>query len=158
MNFDSRINYTVLATDVTKEFLKQFDSFIIIDSDLSFLELKEKLEFFPSKQVVFNETWYNLKEREIIEIIALLNRQNIKYINITSNIEHALFSDYIIVFEKEDKILEGAKESVLEEEKVLTKLGFGLPFVVDLSLKLQFYDLFDKTYYDMNSLVGELWN
>lgn len=158
MKFDSKVNYTILATDVTPEFLKRyFDEFIIIDADLTYNKLKEKLEFFPSKQVVFNESWYNLSDLEKNAIINLLNIQNIRFINITSNIDDALLSDYIIVFDKNEKVLEGDTKSVLAEEKILTKLGFGLPFVVELSKRLEFYDLLDKTYYDINSLVEDLW-
>ena len=43
-------------------------------------------------------------------------------------------------------------------DRLLKKLGYGLPFVVDLSTQLIYYDIFDKVYFDMDSLVGDLWN
>ena len=51
-----------------------------------------------------------------------------------------------------------SKKKPFVEEKLLKRLGFGLPFIVDLSLSLEFYDILDKIYYDTSSLVGELWN
>ena len=84
--------------------------------------------------------------------------QNIKFINITSDIEECLYADYIVVYDNMDIMLEGPKEGVLKEEKLLKRLGYGLPFVVDLSRQLQVYDILDKTYYDATSLVGDLWN
>ena len=54
--------------------------------------------------------------------------------------------------------MEGSKEGVLKEEKILKRIGFGLPFVVDLSVQLKLYKVLDKVYFDMESLVKDLWN
>lgn len=158
MKINDNLNYCILSNNVTKEFLNKFSGYQILDSNYTFNKLKEKLEMFPSKQVVFNETLYNLRAKEREEILDLLKMQNIKFINITSDIEQSLYADYIVVFDNLDIMIEGPKEGVLKEEKILKRLGYGLPFVVDLSAGLQVYDIFDKTYYDIPSLVGDLWN
>ena len=158
MNINENLNYCILANNVTQEFLNKLTGYQVLESDYTFNELKEKLEIFPSKQVVFNETLYNLKTLEREEILSLLKIQNIKFINVTSDIEQALFADYIIVFDNLDIMLEGPKEGVLKNEKLLKRLGYGLPFIVDLSTQLQVYDILDKTYYDVSILVGDLWN
>ena len=92
------------------------------------------------------------------EIFDLLNKQNINYVNVTSNIEDALLGDYIIVYDEDMKVLEGNKEVVLKNEKLLKKLGFGVPFVVDLSIQLMYYDILDKVYFDVDNLLEALWN
>lgn len=158
MKFSNDLNYVVLANNVNNKFLDKFINIPIILNDLTYEKLKKKLEFFPSKQVVFYETWYNLRETEVKEIIKLLNLQNISYIYVTSNIEYALLGDYIYVYDDDKLMMEGKKETILKEEKMLKKLGYGLPFVVDLSTQLIYYDIFDKVYFDMDSLVGDLWN
>lgn len=158
MKFSNDLNYVVLANNINNKFLDKFINIPIILNDLTYEELKKKLEFFPSKQVVFYETWYNLRETEVKEIIKLLNLQNISYIYVTSNIEYALLGDYIYVYDDDKLMMEGKKETILKEEKMLKKLGYGLPFVVDLSTQLIYYDIFDKVYFDMDSLVGDLWN
>lgn len=158
MMFDDKVNYTILVNNANKEFMEQFKEYSIIGSNMSFDELKEKLEMFPSKRVVFNESWYNLRNNEKIVIIELLKKQNINFVNITSNIEDSLLSDYIVVFDENKKVLEGNTEVVLRNEKVLKKLGYGLPFVVDLSIQLTYYDILDKVYYDMDKLTEGLWN
>ena len=56
------------------------------------------------------------------------------------------------------KVLEGNKEVVLKNEKLLKKLGFGVPFVVDLSIQLMYYDILDKVYFDVDNLLEALWN
>lgn len=158
MMFDDKVNYTILVNNANKEFMVQFKEYSIIGSNMSFDELKEKLEMFPSKRVVFNESWYNLRNNEKKVIIELLKKQNINFVNITSNIEDSLLSDYIVVFDENKKVLEGNTEVVLRNEKVLKKLGYGLPFVVDLSIQLTYYDILDKVYYDMDKLTEDLWN
>lgn len=158
MMFDDKVNYTILVSNANKEFMEQFKEYSIIGSNMSFDELKEKLEMFPSKRVVFNESWYNLRNNEKKVIIELLKKQNINFVNITSNIEDSLLSDYIVVFDENKKVLEGNTEFVLRNEKVLKKLGYGLPFVVDLSIQLTYYDILDKVYYDMDKLTEDLWN
>lgn len=158
MMFDDNVNYTLLVNNANKEFFNQFKEYSIIGSNMSFDELKEKLEMFPSKRVVFNESWYNLRNNEKKVIIELLKKQNINFVNITSNIEDSLLSDYIVVFDENKKVLEGNTEFVLRNEKVLKKLGYGLPFVVDLSIQLTYYDILGKVYYDMDKLTEDLWN
>lgn len=158
MMFDDKVNYTILVNNANKEFMEQFKEYSIIGSNMSFDELKEKLEMFPSKRVVFNESWYNLRNNEKKVIIELLKKQNINFVNITTNIEDSLLSDYIVVFDENKKVLEGNTEFVLRNEKVLKKLGYGLPFVVDLSIQLTYYDILDKVYYDMDKLTEDLWN
>lgn len=158
MMFDDKVNYTILVNNANKEFMEQFKEYSIIGSNMSFDELKEKLEMFPSKRVVFNESWYNLRNNEKKVIIELLKKQNINFVNITTNIEDSLLSDYIVVFDENKKVLEGNTEFVLRNEKVLKKLGYGLPFVVDLSIQLTYYDILGKVYYDMDKLTEDLWN
>ena len=157
MNINESKNYCILSNAINKELLDKFKDYPII-SKMNFSDLKSKLEFFSSKRIVFNETFYYLNNSEKKEILDLLNKQNIKYIIITSNVEDALLADYLIVFDKENIVVEGYSKEVLKEEKLLKRLGFGLPFAVDLSLSLEFYDILDKIYYDTSSLVGELWN
>lgn len=158
MIFDDNVNYTLLVNNADKEFMSKLGSYPIVDSNLSFDELKNKLEIFPSKRVVFNETWYNLKNCEKKEIVELLKKQNVSFVNVTSNVENALYSDYIIVYNNNEKVLEGNMEAVLRNEKTLKRLGYGVPFVVDLSIQLNYYDILSDVYYDMDKLMEALWN
>lgn len=150
-------NYIILCNNIDKVFLAKYADYPIIDNIL-FSDLRAKIEFNTTKRIVFNNTFYGYKEEEINEILDLLKKQNIKFVLITSNIEEALYGDYIIVYDEKNIILEGVKESVLKEEKKLKHLGYGLPFVVDLSTQLTYYDVFDKAYFEMDKLVNDLWN
>lgn len=157
MIFDEKINYCILSNNPDESFINKLGSIPVV-KDLEFNKLVERLEFFPNKQVIFNETLYGLKLDEKMEIFTLLKKQNISYINVTSNVEDTIYSDYVIVYDKNKKVLEGNKNEVLKEEKTLKRLGYWLPFVVDLSIQLNYYDIFNKVYYDLDELVRALWN
>ncbi len=157
MMFDEKINYCILHNNPDENFINKLDSIPVV-KDLEFNKLVERLEFFPNKQVIFNEILYGLKLDEKMEIFKLLKKQNISYINVTSNVEDAIYSDYIFVYDGNKLVLEGSRNEVLKEEKTLKRLGYGLPFVVDLSIQLNYYDIFNKVYYDLDELVRALWN
>lgn len=158
MMFDEGVNYTILANNADKVFMSKLGSFPIIEGDFSYEKLKEKLEMFPNKRLIFKNSLYGLKREEKKEIINLLTKQKINFVNVTCDVEESLLSDYIIVYDEDKKVLEGNMESVLRNEKVLKKLGFGVPFVVDLSIQLNYYDVLKKVYFDLDELVGVLWN
>ena len=157
MEFDDNVNYIILSNNADKKFMSKFGVYQIIDI-LPFEKLKNTLEMFPSKRVVLSDSLSVLSNKEKKEILELLNKQNIHYINVTSNVEDALFGDYIIVYDEDMKVLEGNKEVVLKNEKLLKKLGFGVPFVVDLSIQLMYYDILDRVYFDVDNLLEALWN
>ncbi len=158
MMFDEGVNYTILANNADKVFMSKLGSFPIIEGDFSYEKLKEKLEMFPNKRLIFKNSLYGLKKEEKKDIINLLAKQNINFVNVTCDVEESILSDYIVVYDEDKKVLEGNMESVLRNEKVLKKLGFGVPFVVDLSIQLNYYDVLKRVYFDLDELVGVLWN
>ncbi len=157
MEFDDNVNYIILSNNADRKFMSKFGVYQIIDI-LPFEKLKNTLEMFPSKRVVLSDSLSGLSNKEKKEILELLNKQNIHYINVTSNVEDALFGDYVIVYDEDMKVLEGNMEMVLKNEKILKKLGFGVPFVVDLSIQLMYYDILDRVYFDVDNLLEALWN
>ena len=96
-----------------------------------------------------------LKQKK--DIIAYIKNKNITFINITSNEEEYLINDYMIVINAKQVALEGDTKLVLEQEKILKRLGFSLPFSVDISLQLKAYGLINNIYTDYKDLVGVLW-
>ena len=80
-----------------------------------------------------------------------------RIINYTTQIEETLLLDYLVITHENTIIMEGAKELVLKEEKILKKLGFNLPFIVELSSGLKYYGLINKIYFNSKELVDELW-
>lgn len=158
MEFSEGVNYTILVNNANKAFFENFESYKVLDTMDGFDAIKMQVEVFLSKRIVFNEIWYYLSKEEKSELLEILKRRNVSFVNITSNVEDVIYSDYVIVYDDDKKILEGNKEMVLRNEKILKRLGYGIPFVVDLSIQLNYYDIFDTVYYDMDKLTEALWN
>ena len=98
-----------------------------------------------------NNIEYNVKTK----IINYLKKQEITVINITSNVEDMLLSDEIIIM-NDKKCITYNNINELNEE-ILNKNNLKLPFIIDLSNKLKYYDLVKKIYTDKNELVDEVW-
>ena len=94
---------------------------------------------------------------KVLNLLVKLNKKGLSIINITHDIEQTLISDEIIVLNKGNVLLKGNKEEVFKEEKKLKDLGFKLPFMVELSNRLMFYNLIDHIVYDMKEMVDILW-
>lgn len=107
--------------------------------------------------IIFDDALSYLNENQKRKVISYLIKNDMIYINITSNIEDVIFNNYLIVLTNSGVAIEGGTISVLSEEKILKRLGFNLPFVFDLSLQLKSYGVIDKTYLSIDGLVNDLW-
>ena len=96
-------------------------------------------------------------KEKILNILKELNSKGLTILNISHDIEDTLISDKIYVLDKGKIVLLGTKDEVYKEEDLLHKLGFELPFMVELSNRLMFYDLIDHIIYDMEEMVDSLW-
>lgn len=75
----------------------------------------------------------------------------------TTNLEDTLDTDYLYILNEGNIVVEGEPLTVLKEDTILNRLGLSLPFMVDLSLKLQFYELLESIEIDMDRMVNTLW-
>lgn len=87
----------------------------------------------------------------------LLQLKNTTIINFTSDLSACFNSDEIVIIKDGIVALKGNFESIIDNEDVLLDCGLEFPFMVDLSKKLQFYDLIGDIYLDMDEMVAELW-
>ena len=78
-------------------------------------------------------------------------------INVTSDIEETMASDRIVVLHDNKLVCDGKTLSVLNEEKLLKRLGLGMPFIVELNKYFMDYGMTNKYYLTNEKLVGELW-
>lgn len=96
-------------------------------------------------------------KQEKKEFIQLMKELDITLFYVTSDIEDTLFFSYCIVMGKNGILMEGNTLKVLEQEKIMRRLGFSLPFFVDLSLQLRSYGLLDEIMIDEEELTNKLW-
>ena len=99
----------------------------------------------------------DLDTRTKILLLNYLNSKKIMLINVTSNLEDTLYTDYTLCLFNGINAIDGKTLDVLKNEKILKRLGFSLPFMLDLSIQLELYGLIGKTYLNKESLVKNLW-
>ena len=102
---------------------------------------------------IFNK--YNYKNK----IYKNNHIEKIGFICMTNNLEvPTYFSNVDLSILDEGKIIkEGDILTVLNDDSMLNKLGFRLPFMIDLSLKLKYYNLVDKIILNQKEMVEMLW-
>lgn len=99
----------------------------------------------------------DLNTRTKILLLNYLNSKNIMLVNVTTEIEDVLYTDYILCLYDGINAIDGKTLDVLKNEKILKRLGFSLPFMVDLSIQLELYGLINKTYLNKEAMVKSLW-
>ena len=119
--------------------------FIILNitNNKSFLVIDDLLCYLTNKQI------------ELIYKYAKKNK--ISIIDITSNLDNVLNSKYLIALYNGSIAMEGDMLSCLKEEKLLKRLGFKLPFMYDLSLQLNYYEVINDIYLDYKKLEEAIW-
>ncbi len=153
-DFDSIIKNIKLNENLNQVLSKfKLDNILEIDD----LNIHEKVTIslvnalVNKYEIIVLDDVYNL-----IDIDILKKLKDTTVINITSDIESTLISNEVIFIDKK-VVLKGSSKKVLTCESEINALGFKLPFIIELSNRLKFYDLIDKDYYDMKLLVDELW-
>ena len=150
MNIETSI--TIISTNLNKHILDKYKDYHVIDDNFTYQEL------LTYKKVIFFNVLNNLDKVELDKLFNYLKEKDIKYINIVNNLELCLYTNYLIVMDKKNILIEGSTIEVLKNDKLLKRLGFELPFMVELSLLLRDYNLVDKVYLDYKELEGALWN
>ena len=98
-----------------------------------------------------------MKEKILLKL-KKLNEKGLTIINITSDLETIYDSNKVYLLNNKSIEELGNVEQAFQEDNYLRKLGFKIPFIIDLSIKLKFYGLLDKIYYNLEALEENLWN
>lgn len=127
-----------------------------------FLKIKVLLALAVIKKpkvLLLDDIFAILRPKEIKEIIDILNvlKKELTIIMTTNHLEQTLYCDYLYILNEGSIVLKGLPLEVLQEDSLLNKMGLSLPFMVDLSLKLKYYELLDKIELDMDRMVNTLW-
>ncbi len=128
------------------------------------LNLKFKLKVSILVKVLQFPTFFfvddilqSFKTQEKVELLTLLQAFHITLFYVTSNIEDTLLFPYCIVMGKNGILMEGKTVNVLKQEKIMHKLGFSLPFIIDLSLQLKSYEMINDIFLNEQELIEQLW-
>lgn len=111
--------------------------------------------------VLLDETLNRIDFEQKNQILKILNElrkeKELTILAITHNLDEAFYADQIIVLDKGRVVLNGTRDEVFQEEKVLNRLGIDVPFMVSLSIKLKHYNLLKEVELNMDEMVAKLW-
>ena len=147
-----------------KRIVKQYDLNQYLDYYLDELPNDIKyyliilLKILKNKDYLIVDNLFSYLRREHIDLIYVYAKKNkISIINLTSDIRNVINSNYMLVIYNGKIVMEGPTLSCLLEEKLLKRLGYYLPFYVDLSLQLNYYEILNNIYLDKESMVDAIW-
>ena len=78
-------------------------------------------------------------------------------LNFTTEIEETLLGSKIIITNEDKIVISGYTLSVLNEEKIMKRLGYSLPFIILLNKYLKDYELINYYVFTYERLVSEIW-
>lgn len=141
----------------------------ILDKKISELNCFEKLKVLIAVSIVhrpkvllLDDIFIGLTEEEKEKILLMLKRIvrefEMMIISTSSSLGDCIYSDAILVIEDGMIKYSGNLDDILMHDNDLTKLGINMPIMMDMSLKLQFYDLLDKVILNAEEMVDELWD
>lgn len=98
-----------------------------------------------------------ISKKEIYEYLVKLNNEGTTIINISSDIEDTLYSKNILILNNGTIESLDTKENTYNKENIFKKFQMELPFIIELSKKLSYYNLVNKDYYSEEELINKLW-
>lgn len=98
-----------------------------------------------------------ISKKEIYEYLIKLNNEGTTIINISSDIEDTLYSKNILILNNGTIESLDTKENTYNKKNIFKKLQMELPFIIELSKKLSYYNLVNKDYYNEEELINKLW-
>lgn len=100
----------------------------------------------------------NLIKDKIFKYLKKINRENkITILNITNDTEEIIYSEYVAIIDDGQILINDKTNEILKHEDLFKKLNLDLPFMVELSNKLKYYELIEKLELDIDKLVNKLW-
>lgn len=146
-----------------EKIIKEFNLFNNLDKDPFNLSNEDKqmiviLSYLIAnfKVIIFDNATCYLKSKNKDKIFKYLKSKKRTIVNITSDSEECLYGEYIGIIENKGIILK-KKEDMLKCEKIFLNNNIKIPFMVELSLKLQYYNLTSEIFTNMNEMVDQLW-
>lgn len=136
-----------------------------VEKNIADLHDKQKLRLLTALQLIkkpkillLGDVLSYIRKKDQEDFFSLLRQvEDLTVIVSNNDLSSSLYSDYLHLFHKGKLILSGKTMDVLKKDSMINKLGLDLPFMIDLSLKLEYYNLVEDMELDMNRMVHKLW-
>lgn len=98
---------------------------------------------------------YNIKHK-VLDYFKKLKKKKVTIINFASDVGEIIGSDYTILLDK--RIIFNKKtKDVIKDSKLFEDNNLELPFMLDITNKLNYYGLIKSNINNIDELVDELW-
>ena len=158
--FGDNLN-TLLFEDVYKEMAFPLENLNIEPAEIEKRILELAKSFGVSKLLLLDNPFSMMNRDTKIKIKHALKEyqknNKLTIVLTTTNLDDTIDTDYLYIINDGDILIEGEPLTVLKEDTMLNHLGLYNSFMVDLSLKLKFYELLDDVELDMDRMVNTLW-
>lgn len=149
-----------------KKYLKDFNLLDYINDSpykLSYVEMQKlnliKALLNKSELILIDNIFSYFDNYSKIEYMGLLKKYQIDkgktIIFTTNNLEDAIFSDKIIIIDKEI-LYDGSIDKIYLDEKLIKKSKLNIPLENELLEKLKLYNVIDKITYTVEEVVDEI--
>ena len=160
---EDELRYVLLNED-QKEFINNFFDQSVLKmnpNDLTFYQKKLLIIcsfFYLNPQMIFIDNLLAfLKEKDVKKFSDYFEEKGITLVVVSNNIDECLDYEYMIVLNNGTIAIEGEVQSVVKEERLLKRIGIGVPFYPNLSIQLKYYNLVDKIFFNKEELKKALW-
>lgn len=132
-------------------------------SDLTYYEQVKVLigtSIIHKPKIIFLDNPFSkLNDLEIKKVFKFLDKikKDTTVFITSSNLDQILLFDDVIVIDNGNVLIHDNPKNVLQHDNELSKAGFIIPPMIDLSLKLSFYGIIDEVITDVNEMVNKLW-
>ena len=112
------------------------------------------------KILILDDAFNNMNNETknfMLEKLSILNKDGLTILNITSNLDTIYDSNQVYLLNNFKLENLGSVLETFEEDNYLRQIGLEIPFIIDLSIKLKFYGLIDKIYFNLEELEEDLW-
>lgn len=156
----------------SKRIIKDYSTLMelneVIDKDYNKLTQIDKVKFnilytiiSNPKVIVLDDIFEYISFEQYCYISELLkkitNELHITVIYTSKKLEMGYKSDNIFFLNKGHVELNGSFNEISKHDNLLIRNGITISPIIDISLKLQFYNLIDKVKTNVNDMVNELW-
>ena len=154
---------------IVKDVLKDLNISDILNSKIEDLNNYERLKVYLAsalvsspKLLLFDDPGLYLsllEKEEFMGILEQVRSTGITIILSTSSLDEVIYTinSTLYVLDKGEVVSSGEMLEVLSDDSLLNKVGLKLPFMIDLSVKLKYYNLVSKINMSPLGMVDSLW-
>ena len=154
---------------IVKDVLKDLNISDILNSKIEDLNNYERLKVYLASALVSSPKllllddpglYLSLLEKEeFMGILEQVRSTGVTIILSTSSLDEVIYTinSTLYVLDKGEVVSSGEMLEVLSDDSLLNKAGLKLPFMIDLSVKLKYYNLVSKINMSPLGMVDSLW-